>query len=621
MNNLIKTIEIFNFRSINHAKISCSSYNLFCGRNDVGKSNVLKALNLFFNQQTDFGLPFDFSKDYNKTELARAQTSKKKKQQIRIRIYLNVPSSYRSLARKNVYVEKVYDRYDKRGIGSTIYSETSKIGKTSISRLLNKIQYIYLPALKGDNVIQYLLDLLGSSSILGSKYLDAGNEQIQKVTNDMGTLLQQSQIAFGASIRMHRLVDDFWRQMLVATDFEQIHQIETLLSSTTGNQTILNKNHFFIPINSRGDGMKSRFIPPLLQWLQKHDSNQVFIWGIDEPENSLEFKAADELSALYTDVYAKSTQIFATSHSMAFIHPRKDAVVKPLTYRVIRDELGCTKYYDINKEKNHGLTMELLEEIGALELQNEIIDEFRAKEEAKEKELHQLNEIHTTLQQKMDAIQKPLIITEGKTDWKHIKHALIKLKERGEFEDIDVEFDEYDEDRGCDKLQKIVEGLSMIPLRHKIIAIYDTDKKKAQLEDGATYKKKCENLYELPIPNPQNYSCGISIEMMYPESDIKRVDINGRRLYLTSEFDSQTTILQDGTFRKICINKTLVDATNHNLIKIVDNKVLDVETGFDYALSKEAYARYILNEDSLYADVDVSGFRELFESIRSIINE
>lgn len=621
MNNLIKTIEIFNFRSINHAKISCSSYNLFCGRNDVGKSNVLKALNLFFNQQADFGVPFDFSRDYNKTELARAQTSKKKKQQIRIRIYLNAPSSYRSLARKNVYVEKVYDRYDKRGVGSTIYSETSKIGKTSISRLLNKIQYIYLPALKGDNVIQYLLDLLGSSSILGSRYLDTGNEQIQKVTNDMGALLQQSQIAFGASIRMHRLVDDFWRQMLVATDFEQIHQIETLLSSTTGNQTVLNKNHFFIPINSRGDGMKSRFIPPLLQWLQKHDSNQVFIWGIDEPENSLEFKAADELSALYTDVYAKTAQIFATSHSMAFIHPRKDAIVKPLIFRVKRDELGCTEYHDISPNNNHIIPVELLEEIGALEIQKEIIDEFRDKEEAKEKEIHQLNEIHTTLQQKMDEIQKPLIITEGKTDWMHIKHALMRLKSGGEFENLDVEFDEYEEDRGCDKLQKIVEGLSKIPLRHKIIAIYDTDKTMVQLEAGTTYKKRCENLYELPIPNPQNYSCGISIEMMYPEGDIKREDSNGRRLYLTNEFDSQTTVLRDGTYRKICKNKTLVDATKHNTIKIVDSEVLDVETGFDYALSKEAYAKYLLNEDPQFADVDVNGFSELLESIQSIINE
>ena len=621
MNNLIKSIEIVNFRSINHARIACSSYNLFCGRNDVGKSNVLKALNLFFNQQTDFGVPFDFSKDYNKTELARAQTSKKKKQQIRIRIYLNVPSSYRSLSHKTVYVEKVYDRYDKRGVGSTNYSETSKIGKTSTSRLLNKIQYIYLPALKGDNVIQYLLDLLGSSSILGSKYLDTGNEQIQRATKDMGPLLKQSKIAFGASIHMHRLVDDFWRQMLVATDFEQIDQLESLISGTTGNPTALNKNNFAIPINTRGDGMKSRFIPPLLQWLQKHDRNRVFIWGIDEPENSLEFKAADELSVLYTDVYAKSAQIFATSHSMAFIHPRANASIKPLTYRVIRDELGCTKYYDISSQTNRTLPVELLEDIGALEIQNEVIDEFRAKDKAKEDEIRQLNEIQDALKQKMEDVQKPLIITEGKTDWQHIKHALEKLQANGEFTDIDVDFDETEEDRGCDKLQKIVEGLEKIPLRHKIIAIYDTDRKIVQVDGGKMYKKRCHNLYELPIPNPQNYPCGISIEMMYPETDIKRVDSNGRRLFLTNEFDFHTTVLRDGTFRKICRNRTLVDAEKNHTIKIIDSEVIDVESGIDYALSKKAYANYVRSEETGYDGVDVSGFREVFETIRQIIND
>lgn len=78
MNNLIKQIEITNFRSIKHTIIDCSSYNLFCGQNDVGKSNVLKALNLFFNQETDFQTPFNFFTDYNKYALAEAQSSKKR---------------------------------------------------------------------------------------------------------------------------------------------------------------------------------------------------------------------------------------------------------------------------------------------------------------------------------------------------------------------------------------------------------------------------------------------------------------------------------------------------------------------------------------------------------------
>lgn len=45
----IKKIEIRNFRSIRNILINVDNYNTFVGLNDVGKSNLLKALNLFFN--------------------------------------------------------------------------------------------------------------------------------------------------------------------------------------------------------------------------------------------------------------------------------------------------------------------------------------------------------------------------------------------------------------------------------------------------------------------------------------------------------------------------------------------------------------------------------------------
>ena len=50
----IKKITIKNFRSIVNETIDFSDFNCFVGKNDSGKSNVLKALNLFFNGKTDF---------------------------------------------------------------------------------------------------------------------------------------------------------------------------------------------------------------------------------------------------------------------------------------------------------------------------------------------------------------------------------------------------------------------------------------------------------------------------------------------------------------------------------------------------------------------------------------
>ncbi len=56
----IKRIHVKNFRSLVDETIELSDFNFFVGKNDSGKSNVLKALNLFFNMSTDFDTAFDF---------------------------------------------------------------------------------------------------------------------------------------------------------------------------------------------------------------------------------------------------------------------------------------------------------------------------------------------------------------------------------------------------------------------------------------------------------------------------------------------------------------------------------------------------------------------------------
>lgn len=44
---VLKRIHIKNFRSIVDATIELDDFNFFVGKNDSGKSNVLKAINLF----------------------------------------------------------------------------------------------------------------------------------------------------------------------------------------------------------------------------------------------------------------------------------------------------------------------------------------------------------------------------------------------------------------------------------------------------------------------------------------------------------------------------------------------------------------------------------------------
>ena len=71
--------------------ISVDRLNMFVGLNDVGKSNVLKALNLFFNNETDYNEEFVFEKDFSQLFPEKS----KKAKEIVIKITFNVPSNYK----------------------------------------------------------------------------------------------------------------------------------------------------------------------------------------------------------------------------------------------------------------------------------------------------------------------------------------------------------------------------------------------------------------------------------------------------------------------------------------------------------------------------------------------
>ena len=68
---IIEKIELKNFRSFlgtkktNEAVIEdVKDLNIFSGSNDSGKSNILRALNLFFNNEIDNNHQFNFDTEF-----------------------------------------------------------------------------------------------------------------------------------------------------------------------------------------------------------------------------------------------------------------------------------------------------------------------------------------------------------------------------------------------------------------------------------------------------------------------------------------------------------------------------------------------------------------------------
>ena len=90
---IIRSVEIRKFRSIKSvtgtSKFNPTHLNVIVGKNDQGKSNVLRALNLFFNNETDSGVAFRFDDDY----CYRANTGTGTRREVRIDLVIDPPKA------------------------------------------------------------------------------------------------------------------------------------------------------------------------------------------------------------------------------------------------------------------------------------------------------------------------------------------------------------------------------------------------------------------------------------------------------------------------------------------------------------------------------------------------
>ena len=218
-------------------------------------------------------------------------------------------------------------------------------------------------------------------------------------------------------------------------------------------------------------------------------------------------------------------------------------------------------------------------------------------------------------------IEKTVIISEGKTDWKHFKAALSYFKENHEFEDVDVEIVEYNFDFGDSKLNSLLTQYSLFPHKYKIIGIFDCDEANGKNIHAKGGKKQYGNNIwgmSIPVPNFREYNTsGISIEFLYRDEDLKRLDENGRRIFVTSEFNENGRLKSD---LKIGV-KNNHDVKNYVLPekeKIQADEVIDID-GNSLALSKEQFATNILERNGNFSMVNFDSFRPVFVRLRDII--
>lgn len=139
---------------------------------------------------------------------------------------------------------------------------------------------------------------------------------------------------------------------------------------------------------------------------------------------------------------------------------------------------------------------------------------------------------------------KPIIITEGKTDIKHI----LKAQEMLLITDLDFACIEIDNQPDGDmNLIALLEQLAKVKRANTIIGIFDRDNDKilkALNVNESPYHYFGNNVYGFCIPIPevreQNGQTKISIEYLYSDDEIKTLLPNGCRLFLGTEFTKKS---------------------------------------------------------------------------------
>lgn len=400
----INRIEIKYFRSIEYLELKPKQMNIFVGLNNTGKSNVLKALNLFFNGNTGYNERFIFEHDHYKYDRRVGKN-------ISIEITFELPSTYKKvryvrekktwLPTGNISRSRTYTRF---------YDDNDdliadKNSKGHAEAYYKQKEYVYVPAIRGKEYFSLLLgdmyDILNSHN--SASNIKSSSSSLEKsLSNILSPLLDELEAKTpGEQNNGER------EQVSIPDDIR--HIFENLDIRTSSG----------ISLNRRGDGVRSWQVPIILKYIYdmvnkgKGRSRAVF-WGIEEPENNVELSSAYKIAELLLE-YSNFVQSFITTHSPA-VYSLTDNYPNKVSLRHVS---MSTDDDDIKSVYSDSDLPFLNEEIGLMAF----IAPALEKEKEKWKEA----------QKKKSQFEKEVIFVEGNSDKIIVEKVLRIINRANEF--------------------------------------------------------------------------------------------------------------------------------------------------------------------------------------------
>lgn len=312
MKYIIKKISIRNYRSISKLDIdNRSSFLITCGANNVGKTNFLRALKLFFEEDI---------KSFNPED------------DIPFHIY----SGTRGAGNKSVIKVTFVDENDNVTEIEKSFTENkgvkeltlkgkqagNQLEKTEINDFLSLFQYFFIEAsnvnlpnliakIVNDEILPIGLDRRRGKKQKDSldaldKFISLSQTAVKRIEDDMTKIL----LAFLQNVEYIDTED--WKLKIIFPEYNYLREAISSMITFTLNDS--NERQ----LDAKGSGIQRMILLSLINYIKSKSKKEV-IWAIDEPEAFLQ---PGLQKGLYKELKSISdtNQIIIATHSHFFVN-------------------------------------------------------------------------------------------------------------------------------------------------------------------------------------------------------------------------------------------------------------------------------------------------------------
>jgi putative ATP-dependent endonuclease of OLD family len=404
-------ISISNFRGIkNIQNLRCGSINTIVGKNDAGKSSVVKAVVAFFsekikpedvfqgigeNERVEIKIRFEPSVTVNSLALDSQSKIAIQKEfyfdrggKLKVEVFyfcndINHQTVSNVWGAKesdlNGFLEQLVGNFTRSGRGVTNLSKIEKIEETTINEARTEKKYPADEFLKNINKQYPEVELPELSVFEAEQSLDVGATNFQSQFKSLTAASLEKNKHLTDQIETE-VTSDLTTEFDVITTIMQknVPEIEHIKPKVICNWNSLVKfdlslkfknEAFDVPISNKGTGFKRLLMVAYFEYLASKQTKQHQIFAIEEPETylhpSLQVELLNSIIAL-----SDNSQFFLTTHSPIFAGATNETNIV-----IVRKENSISNFLSSNNS-NEILDL-VIQELGIRPNYNLLNDNYR----------------------------------------------------------------------------------------------------------------------------------------------------------------------------------------------------------------------------------------------------